>query len=105
MHRLASDEIFHFYAGGPVEMLLLRPDGTHSVIVIGSDIERGESPQVVIPRGVWQGCRLVPGREYALMGTTVAPGYDPSDYQHGDRAELTSRYPECAEMIERLTRA
>jgi hypothetical protein len=115
MHRLASDEIFHFYAGDPVEMLQLHPDGSHEIILIGNDIEAGQRPQVVVVRGVWQGCRIADlapalsceerGRVgYALMGTTVAPGFEPEDYEHGDRSALAAQYPQCAEMIKGLTR-
>lgn len=103
IHRLRSDEVFHFYAGDPVEMLQLRPDGSHNIIVIGSDIEAGHEPQVVVPRGVWQGCRLKPGGRFALMGTTVCPAFDPDDYEHGGRDALISKYPACAEMIRELT--
>ena len=61
MHRLASDEIFHFYLGDPVEMLHLHPDGTHRIVVIGPDLEAGQRPQLVVPRHTWQGARLLPG--------------------------------------------
>lgn len=60
MHRLASDEIFHFYLGDPVEMLHLHPDGSHRVLVIGPDLEAGQRPQVIVPRHIWQGARLIP---------------------------------------------
>ncbi|MFI5326926.1 MAG: cupin domain-containing protein, partial [Candidatus Rokuibacteriota bacterium] len=88
MHRLASDEIFHFYLGDPVEMLHLHPDGTHQIIVLGPDLETGQRPQVVVPRDTWQGARLIPGGQYALMGTTVAPGFDYADYETAPRARL-----------------
>ncbi|MEN6357297.1 MAG: cupin domain-containing protein [Armatimonadota bacterium] len=104
MHRVKTDEIFHFYSGDPVEMLQLHPDGTHSVITIGSDIMSGEAPQVVVPAGSWQGSRLKPGGEYALMGTTVAPAFDYDDYEHGSRESLIAECPECEEMIRELTR-
>lgn len=103
IHRLASCEIFHFYMGDPVEMLLLRPDGSHSVITIGTDLEAGQVPQVVVPAGVWQGSRLKEGGAYALMGTTVAPAFDYADYESGDRASLISQYPACANLITALT--
>ena len=104
IHRLRSDEVFHFYAGDPVDMLQLMPDGLHARVLIGSDIEAGQTPQVVVPRGVWQGCRLMTGGRWALMGTTVAPAFDYGDYESGDRDELISRYPDCAELIRTLTR-
>jgi predicted cupin superfamily sugar epimerase len=103
LHRLASDEIFHFYLGGPVRMLQLFPDGQGREIVLGPDLLNEQSPQVVVPRGVWQGSVLEPGAEFALLGCTVAPGFEYADYEHANRAELLARYPAFAEMIKRLT--
>ena len=104
LHKLPTDEIFHFYLGSPVEMLLLREDGTGSVITIGPGIGNGMRPQVVVPRGTWQGSRLVDGGEFALLGTTMAPGFEFPDFVAGSRAELTSRYPTYSRWIEGLTR-
>jgi len=104
MHRLASDEIFHFYLGDPVEMLQLRPDGSHHVVLIGPDLEAGERPQVIVPRDVWQGARLRPGGRYALLGTTVAPGFDYADYETGQRPHLLATHPGAKERITALTR-
>jgi len=92
-----------FYSQDPVEMLQLHPNGSHSIVIIGNDLAAGHVPQVIAPAGTWQGCRLVPGGEYALMGTTVAPGFDHLGYEHGDRDALTSQHPDCADMIHRLT--
>lgn len=103
IHRLKSDEVFHFYAGDPVEMIQLAPDGSHELVLLGSDIAAGQMPQVVAPRGVWQGCRLTCGGSWALMGTTVAPGFDYDDYENGDQKELIELYPDCAEMIRALS--
>ncbi len=103
MHRVKSDEIFHFYLGDPVEMLQLWPDGSHRVVTIGTEIERGMRPQVVVPRGVWQGTRLLPGGTVALLGCTVSPGFEYEDYESGVRAELVRRYPDVEELIKGLT--
>lgn len=103
MHRLESDEVFHFYLGDMVEMLNLNGDGSGSRILLGSDILAGQYVQAVVPRGVWQGCRLVDGGSFALMGTTVAPGFEFSDYEHGRRAELIAGWPEYADIINKLT--
>lgn len=103
LHRLASDEVFHFYAGDPVEQLQLYPDGTGATVVIGSDLAAGMRPQVVVPQGVWQGARLASGGRYALLGCTVAPGFDYADYAGGERALLTQAYPAFAERIAALT--
>ena len=103
LHRIISDEIFHFYAGDPVEMLLLFPDGNSRIVIMGNDFNAGHIPQVVVPRGVWQGCKLIDGGEYALLGTTVSPGFDFDDYEQGDTEDLASRYPDCRDMIESLS--
>jgi len=103
MHRVRSDEVFHFYLGDPVEMLQLFPDGSHKVHMIGTDLAAGQRPQLVVAHGVWQGCRLVSGGDFALMGTTVAPGFEFSDYEQGNREELVRLYPECRELIIGLT--
>lgn len=104
MHRLASDEIFHFYLGDPVEMLQLRPDGSGEVVVLGADLAQGMKPQIVVPRGVWQGSRLRPGGTLALLGCTVAPGFDFADYEGGDREALQKAWPAHRDRIARLTR-
>lgn len=104
MHRLASDEVFHHYLGGAVEMLQLHPDGRSEVLVIGKDLERGERPQVVVPRGVWQGARLVGEDGFALLGCTVSPGFEYEDYEVGNRRTLCDRWPRQAAMITELTR-
>ena len=103
LHRLASDEVFHFYAGDPVRMLQLFPDGQGRTITLGPDVAGGQQPQVVVPRGVWQGSLLEPGGAYALLGCTVAPGFDYADYEAGLREDLLSRYSAFADMIRRLT--
>lgn len=104
MHRLASDEIFHFYYGDPVEMLQLLPDGSGRTVILGNDLARSQHPQLIVPKNVWQGSRLLPGGEVALLGCTVSPGFDYADYETGRRAELTRDYPPFAELIESLTR-
>jgi predicted cupin superfamily sugar epimerase len=103
MHRLPTDEIFHFYLGDPVTMLRLFPKGRSERIVLGSDLLAGEKPQLVVPRNVWQGTLLNEGGEFALLGCTVAPGFDFADYESGDREQLIAQYPAEKNWIERLT--
>jgi hypothetical protein len=101
LHRLPTDEIYHFYLGQPVTMLLLSPDGGR-VLTLGPDIRAGQCPQVIVPRGVWQGSCLQ-GSGFALLGTTMAPGFDFSDYEAGKRARLLAEYSEFADLIRKLT--
>jgi uncharacterized protein len=104
LHRLRGDEIFHFYLGDPVEMLELRADGVGGTVILGQDIEAGEQLQHVVPAGVWQGARLIAGGKFALLGTTVSPGFDYADYETGRREELTAQYAGFRDKIEALTR-
>jgi predicted cupin superfamily sugar epimerase len=105
LHRLTSDEVFHFYLGDPVEQLQLFPDGGGRAVVLGTDLAAGHRPQQVVPRGVWQGARLRAGGAFALLGCTVAPGFDFADYEHGARDALTAAYPDFAATIALLTTA
>jgi predicted cupin superfamily sugar epimerase len=105
LHRLPADEIFHFYLGDPVDMLLLYPPGSDPagrLVVLGPDVLAGQAPQVVVPAGVWQGSALRPGGRYALLGTTLAPGFEFADYEAGDRDPLAACYPAFAAWIDRL---
>jgi uncharacterized protein len=104
IHRLPTDEIYHFYLGDPVEMLLLYPDGGGQVVILGPDVFAGQQVQYVAPHSAWQGCRLQRGGRFALMGTTTAPGYENSDYVAGSRAILIQQYPAWTEWVSMLTR-
>lgn len=105
LHRLPSDEVFHFYHGDPVSMLQLWPDGTGRIVTLGPDVRAGQAPQIVVPAGVWQGSWLAFGGRFAMLGTTMAPGFDRADYQAGERPTLTNAYPAFAALIARLTSA
>jgi predicted cupin superfamily sugar epimerase len=104
MHRLPTEEVFHLYLGGPVRMLQLFPDGSGREVLLGTEFQKGQEPQVVVPAGVWQGSHLEPGVEFALLGATVAPGFEYADYEQGRRDDLAARYPDFSTMIKRLTR-
>jgi hypothetical protein len=104
MHKLASDEVFHFYLGDSVEMLQLWPDGSGRRVVLGRDVANGELLQTVVPQGVWQGSRLVSGGRFALLGCTVSPGFDYADYESGAREELVRGWAAWEEMVVGLTR-
>ncbi len=104
MHRLQTDEIFHFYLGDPVEMLLLGPGDSGRVFVLGTDLPKGMRPQALARRGVWQGSRLLPGGRFALLGTTVSPGFEEADYEDGQRDLLIRSYPGFRDQILALTR-
>lgn len=104
IHRLPTEELYHFYLGDPVELLLLRQDGSSEVITLGHDVLNGQHVQFAAPAGTWQGSRLAPGGEFALMGTTMAPGFIEEDYTAGERELLVEQYPDRAGLITLLTR-
>ena len=104
MHKLLSDEIYHFYLGDPVEQLLLYPDGRSKLVILGPDILGDQNVQIVVPHGIWQGSHMLPGGKYALLGTTMAPGYEHDEFVLGRRDDLTSKYPQDADLIQKLTR-
>ncbi|MFP4564088.1 MAG: cupin domain-containing protein [Spirochaetia bacterium] len=104
IHRLPSDEIWHYYVGDPVRLVILEPHGSTKEITLGNDLTAEERVQYVVPAGVWFGAHLLPGGKYALMGTTMAPGFEFSDYEEGSRADLVCKFPQAADDIVRLTR-
>jgi len=104
LHRVNSDEIFHFYLGDPVTMLQLHPDGASEIITLGHDVLNGQNVQVAVPRDSWQGCFLNKGGRFALMGTTVTPGFEAADFEPSRRQDLLQRYPGQRDLIIQLTR-
>ena len=103
LHRLQGDEMYHFYLGDPVELLELLPDGNMKKTILGHDILHREKLQHLVPAGNWQGSRLIEGGEWALLGTTMCPGYSPAGYEHGDAESLIRKYPAAEAQILRLT--
>jgi len=102
LHRLKSDEAYHFCLGDPVQMLNLRSDGTGEVVILGQDLAAGQRLQHAVFHGVWQGCRVLQGGAYALLGTTVAPGFEFEDFEPGDAQALAAAYPAFAGLIRAL---
>ncbi len=102
LHRLATDEVYHFYLGDPVEMLNLYPDGRAERVILGQEVLNGQRVQHVVPRGVWQGSRVLAGGSFALMGATMAPGFSPDDYEHGDLNALAEQFPQEHDLISAL---
>ena len=106
LHRLETDEVWHFYAGDPVELVQL--DTSSQVVrkdVLGSNILAGEISQIVVPAGVWQGARIVEANQgWALLGCTMAPGWDEREFTLGNRESLREVFPDAASEIHGLTR-
>ncbi|ADB41572.1 cupin domain-containing protein [Spirosoma linguale] len=103
LHRIASDEVWHFYAGGALEIFVITPIGDLSVIRLGSNPAQGEVFQAVVPAGCWFGSKPATGVDFSLVGCTVAPGFDFADFEMADREQLLAEFPEHRAVIERLT--
>ena len=103
-HRIKSDEIWHFYAGSPLTLTLIHSDGRLETRALGPDPGRGEGFQALVPAGCWYGAAVDDPASYALVGGTVAPGFDFADFELADRAALLARYPQHRPTILRLTR-
>ncbi|MBN1555042.1 MAG: cupin domain-containing protein [Phycisphaerae bacterium] len=104
LHRVKSDEIFHFYLGDPVTMFLISPDGQSKTVTLGSDIAAGQQVQFAVPKFTWQGAVLNDGGKFALMGTTVSPAFDFDDFELAGRETLLAEFPNHRDWILKLTR-
>lgn len=106
MHRLPTDEVYHFYLGDPVQLLELHPDGTTGRTTLGPDLLGGHRVQHVVPATSWMGARTVPGGSagWSLLGATLAPGFTEDDYDGGVADELVAEYPGEADLIRQLVR-
>ena len=101
-HRLTADEVWHFYGGDPLRLVLLYPDGSSREVIMGSEPLKGQLVQFVIPAGVWQAGHLIAGGRYALFGCSMAPGFTGSMFEGGSLSRLSQEYPGRSEDIERF---
>jgi predicted cupin superfamily sugar epimerase len=81
LHRLNHDELFHFYLGDPCEMVTYVDGRQPEIAILGQDLRAGMTVQQIVPAGTWQGTRLRAGGRFALMGTTMTPGFDPDGFE------------------------
>lgn len=99
MHRVASDEIWHFYLGGALELVQLSPEGVLDRVILGQNVAAGERVQHVVPAGCWFGARPSKRSAYSFVGCTVAPGFDFADFELADRRDLFRKYPALKEEL------
>ena len=106
MHRLKTDEIWHHYSGDPIELLLLHPDGSDQIVILGPDLLDDQMPQFAVHAGVWMGARPLSSspESYSFFGCTLAPGFDYADFEPGYRDELQASHPARSALIAELTR-
>ncbi|MEL6670788.1 MAG: cupin domain-containing protein [Bacteroidota bacterium] len=101
-HRLKSDEVWHFYAGSDLALHLIYPDGSYKRLVCGATEEAAF--QQVVPAGCWFAAEVAPADGYALVGCTMAPGFDFADFELAEKKALQAAFPPHADLIARLTR-
>ncbi len=101
-HALKNDEMFHFYLGSSVIWVLLHKNGEVEKVVLGHDIKKGQQLQLLVKAGTWFGGYLNDGGQFALMGTTVAPGFDFADFSFGEKEKLLIEFPSAENEINRL---
>lgn len=104
-HRLKSDELWHFYDGCAIKIYIIDEGGSLEGVTLGSNLDNGERLQAVIPKNSWFGAELTDKSSFALVGCTVAPGFDFADFELGKREELIELFPRHKELILKLTRA
>ncbi|MFP4293292.1 MAG: cupin domain-containing protein [Cyclobacteriaceae bacterium] len=102
-HRIAYDEMWHFYTGSPVEVIMLTEQGELKTQRLGSNPENGETFQFVVPGGCWFGSRMPDNTSYGLVGCTVAPGFDFRDFEMAQRSELIRQFPQHRQIITEMT--
>ncbi len=103
-HRLKTDEIWHFYTGSPLSLHLIHPAGRHEKQVLGPAFDAGERFQFVVRADTWFAAEVTNPGAYALLGCTLAPGFDFADFELAQQASLAGQYPQHAALIHRLTR-
>jgi predicted cupin superfamily sugar epimerase len=103
LHRIQSDEVWHFYDGGPLDVFVIEPNGELRIIRLGRDMAAGEVFQAVVPAGCWFGSKPAPGSAFSLVGCTVAPGFDFTDFELADQSTLIAQFPEHEAVIRQLT--
>lgn len=103
LHKLKSDEQWHFYDGSTIILYTINKFGTLNKLLIGNKIENKESFQVNIPGDTWFAAEVMDKTSFALVGCTVAPGFDFDDFEFGKREYLIRDFPEHKDIIIRFT--
>jgi predicted cupin superfamily sugar epimerase len=103
LHRIKSDEIWHFYEGDPLTIVAISGEGQLVETTLGRDFARGQVPQHVVPAGYWFGALPSRNSAFTLAGCTVSPGFDFADFDLAARADLLAQFPQHRGWIELLT--
>ncbi|MBE9222913.1 cupin domain-containing protein [Cyanobacterium stanieri LEGE 03274] len=102
-HRLKSDEIFHFYSGAPLQVHILTQSGAYKSILLGDTEAENPTFQLIINQGDWFASEVSQANSYSLIGCTVSPGFDFTDFELATSEKLINQYPHHQQLIKRLT--
>lgn len=101
-HRIKSDEMWHFYAGTPLNLYILNKNAGLKIIRLGSDPDKEERFQYWVQAGDWFASEPADENSFSLLGCTVAPGFDFKDFEIANKADLATQFPQHQELIARL---
>ena len=104
LHRLRQDEVWHFYLGGALRLVMISPEGSLSEIILGRNGTAGNLVQAVVPAGYWFGAMPTQGAAFSFVGCTVAPGFDFADFELAKRSDMLAQFPDLATLILQFTR-
>ena len=103
LHRIKQDEIWHFYLGGPMRLVIISANGEFSEVILGQNIAAGHFIQYCVPKGCWFGASPLPESSFSFVGCTVAPGFDFEDFELGQKKQLSKQFPAFKNIIEEFT--
>ncbi len=102
-HRIKSDEIWHHYTGGTIELHIIDADGIYKKVLLGKKIDNDECLQIVVPKESWFASKVIGQEDFALVGCTVSPGFDFNDFELASKKELLEKYPSQIDIIEEFS--
>lgn len=102
-HRLKSDELWYYHDGEALTIYMITPEGELITKRLGKNIEKGESPQVLVEKGCIFGSAMN-NDGYALVGCMVSPAFQYDEFELFKRESLLELYPKYKDIIIKLTR-
>lgn len=102
LHRLQSDELWYYHAGSPLTVHMIHEDGTYEARKLGLNVDKGEAPQILVPKHTIFGSSVDESASFSLVGCMVSPGFDYADFELFTQAELLEKYPQHEEVIRKM---
>jgi len=96
LHRIRNDQLYHYYLGDPIEVLMLHESGVTEHVVVGPDLRGRQCVQLLIPGNTFHTARVIGQRRWFLGASTEWPGVEQVDIEIGDVEALAAKYPDAA---------